>query len=142
MWYLIDTKQENRVPFISEDASVGRGEEASQLLEQLLEAYVHWISPVSFASVEKRFYNLEAAWKREKRFLSSHTEIVLNSNYQQIIGMGRNSLPFILNSLMKEPDYWFHALFAITGEDVVPLESRGNLDAMTEAWLNWAKTRG
>jgi hypothetical protein len=34
--------------------------------------------------------------------------------------MGGNVLPFILRSLMKEPDHWFVALKSITNEDPIP----------------------
>jgi hypothetical protein len=33
-------------------------------------------------------------------------------------------------------------LKAITGEDPVPNNDRGNVPQMTRAWLNWARDRG
>jgi hypothetical protein len=51
--------------------------------------------------------------------------------------MGEKALPFIYFELQKEPDHWFWALKAITCEDPVPKEQRGNLQLMTIAWLKW-----
>ena len=56
--------------------------------------------------------------------------------------MGEKAVPFILVELQRElaigePDDWFVALWAITGENPVPLESRGNLKEMAKAWLEW-----
>ena len=41
--------------------------------------------------------------------------------------------------MRREPDHWFWALQAITGENPVPATGRGNLERMTEARLEWAK---
>jgi hypothetical protein len=41
----------------------------------------------------------------------------------------------ILRSLQQEPDDWFYALRAITGENPVPASSAGDMRAMSEFWL-------
>ncbi len=92
--------------------------------------------------LRRRFQQLVHAWKDAKVFISSGTEIALNPAYQQIIGMGKEALPLILEELQCEPDHWFWALKAITGEDPVASGDRGNLPKMTEAWLGWARTHG
>ena len=56
--------------------------------------------------------------------------------YQQIIGMGAEALPFIFRELQKEPDHWFWALHAITGENPVSKNAAGDLKAMTSTGLN------
>lgn len=62
--------------------------------------------------------------------------------YQQLIGMGTDALPLILMELQREPDHWFWALEAITGENPVPVDSRGDVDQSTKAWIDWGKTNG
>jgi hypothetical protein len=62
--------------------------------------------------------------------------------YQQIIGLGPKAVPLIVRSLRNEPDHWFWALKAITGEDPVAVDDRGDLRRMTESWLAWAAARG
>ena len=94
------------------------------------------------ATVENRFRMLADWWKKDTRYVSSLHEMVLHPAYQQIIGMGRDALPFLFEELEREPDHWFWALNAITGEDPVPSEDRGDLKAMTKHWLRWAAKRG
>ena len=66
--------------------------------------------------------------------------MAMHPAYQQIIGMGTPALPLIFQELQREPDHWFWALGAITGENPVPEEDAGDLDAMTDAWLSWGST--
>ncbi len=54
--------------------------------------------------------------------------------------MGQPVLPLILQELERRPDHWFWALHAITGED--PARSTDDVDAATDAWLNWGRARG
>ena len=89
-------------------------------------------------SPQQRFQALAREWKRDVAFLSDTNEICTHPAYQQIIGMGTLAVPFILGELQFEPDHWFWALKAITGEDPVPEGERGQLDLMVGAWLSWA----
>ncbi|MCS6976086.1 MAG: hypothetical protein NZM31_03620 [Gemmatales bacterium] len=91
---------------------------------------------------QQRFADLVRQWKEATRFTSSITEMAMHPAYQQIIGMGREALPLIFEELRREPDHWFWALRAITGEDPVAPEDRGKLSAMTAAWLRWAEEHG
>ena len=63
--------------------------------------------------------------------------MVLHPAYQQIIAMGNSVIPLILNELKKEPDFWFSALRALTGAEPLKETMRGDLIAMTNAWLYW-----
>jgi hypothetical protein len=81
-------------------------------------------------------------WKDATAFTSSATAMAMHPAYQQIIGMGDVALPMIFQELRREPDHWFWALKAITGEDPISPADRGQIDKMTAAWLNWAKQRG
>jgi len=90
----------------------------------------------------QRFRDLVREWKEATTFTSSGTEIALHPAYQQIIGMGKEAIPLILEELQREEDHWFWALKSITGIDPVPLGDRGNLPKMTAAWLRWAQTSG
>lgn len=94
------------------------------------------------SSSAERFAALAAEWKRDTEHVSSLTRMVLHPAYQRIVGMGPAALPFLFHALEREPDWWFSALSAITGEDPVPPEARGNLDAMTAAWRRWRRDRG
>ncbi len=91
---------------------------------------------------ESRFRALVRKWKEDTQFLSSITDMAIHPSYQQIIGMGKDALPLLVDELRREPDHWFWALEAITGENPVPVTDRGNVAKMTQAWLNWAEQQG
>ncbi len=92
--------------------------------------------------LHRRFHDLVREWKTAKVFTSSGSEIALHPAYQQIIGMGKDAIPLILEELQREEDHWFWALKAITGEDPVAPNERGQLPKMTQAWLRWGKEHG
>ncbi len=92
------------------------------------------------AAPAERFQKLAATWKSAVRFLSDMDEMCSHPAYQEIIGMGAAALPFIFLELEREPDNWFWALKAITGEDAVPEEHRGNVELMAKDWLLWAQS--
>ncbi|MCS6804916.1 MAG: hypothetical protein NZ823_07200 [Blastocatellia bacterium] len=98
-------------------------------------------SPES-AAVAERFYSLAEEWRRECAHLSSMREMVLHPAYQQIIGMGKEALPFLLRELERKPDHWDWALWAITGENPVPPEHAGRIADIAHDWLEWARRRG
>jgi len=89
--------------------------------------------------LRQRFDRLAEQWREDCKHSSFVTDRAMHPAYQQIIGMGRDALPLILEDLQRKPDHWFWALRAITGEDPVPPESKGKLREMTAAWLKWAR---
>lgn len=99
-------------------------------------------STTSSAAIARRFHSLANTWKEETRYLSSVHDMVLHPAYQQIIGIGKESLPFLFDELKRQPDHWFWALHAITGEDPVPPQEKGNLEAMARRWLRWGVENG
>jgi hypothetical protein len=91
---------------------------------------------------EEKFERLANQWRESRGPTSSVTQMAMHPAYQQIMGMGKAAIPLILKELAREPDHWFWALKAISGVDPVPQESRGDLSAMAEAWLNWGRKEG
>jgi hypothetical protein len=94
------------------------------------------------------FQSFALQWRTERNPLSSNAwDNVLNPAYQRIIGMGTDAVRFILQELRRElgtgePDDWFMALWAITGENPVPTEHRGKIKEMAQAWLEWGSRQG
>ena len=72
--------------------------------------------------LEFHFLVLAAQWKQGSLFESSPWRMATHPAYQRIIGLGRHAVPLILGQLAQEPDFWFEALAAITGEQPVPQE--------------------
>ena len=92
--------------------------------------------------LEQRFRQLVEAWQSDCPPSSRVTEIVMHPAYQQIIGLGQPAIPLLLAELENNLDHWFWALTAITGANPVPLESRGKLKEMAQAWLEWGRKYG
>lgn len=88
------------------------------------------------------FDRLVEQWRSETAFYGTIMEICTHRAYQRIIGMGRVAVPFILRELKARPEHWFWALRAITRQDPVPKNARGDLRAMTAAWLTWGAKNG
>ncbi len=89
--------------------------------------------------LSEEFCRLREKWKSETAHLSSVSEIVMHPSYQRIIGMGQIVIPLILAELDKEPDLWFWALTAITGDNPISQEQTGRIREMTESWLRWGR---
>jgi hypothetical protein len=90
--------------------------------------------------VASEFKRLASAWREQRNPISSaDDEIFAESQpYQEIIGLGWEVVPFLLQELRKdEPEPWFWALAAITRLNPVPVESRGNLRESAAAWIRW-----
>jgi hypothetical protein len=90
--------------------------------------------------LEVEFQRLAAEWQRETAHLSSSTAIAQHRSYQAIIGMGKAAIPLILRDLEKTRAQWFWALSSITRESPIKPERRGDVDAMTSAWLDWGRS--
>ncbi|MBI4027854.1 MAG: hypothetical protein HY360_22910 [Verrucomicrobia bacterium] len=90
----------------------------------------------------QKFEELRAEWKRGTLGESDLDAICMHPAYQQIIGMGEHALPFICREMNEHSGDWFWALKAITGDDPVLEEDRGQVKRMAEVWLSWAKDHG
>lgn len=148
----------NRLPYtrlLDEDPYIGidpknpgrpyaTGRPLQFLIDQLLEARLHFHFPLSRQrqGVVERFRELVQRWQVDVGPVSSATEISMHPAYQQIIGLGPEVVPLILQELERTPDHWFWALKAITGIDPVEPNKRGRIDEMAEAWIRWGQEQG
>ncbi len=86
-----------------------------------------------------RFQHLADQWHKETGHYSLMFKRAMHPAYQQIIGMGKDAIPFILDDLREQPTgHWFWALGAITGED--PTLGEADIDKAIQAWLSWRLT--
>ena len=88
-----------------------------------------------------RFERLAAEWKHDTAHQSSPSVIAEHRAYQEIIDMGKDAIPLILRDLEDSHAQWFRALRSIARESPVRPEDRGDIHAMTAAWLDWGKDR-
>ncbi len=98
--------------------------------------------PQKDKELKEKFHSFVEKWKEETQFASTVLEMAMHPAYQHIIGMGPKVLPYIFQRLSREQEHWFWALKAITSEDPVPPASRGNINRMRDAWLQWGREKG
>jgi len=92
--------------------------------------------------LEFQFFRLAVQWKQDTMFESSPWRMAAHPAYQRIIGLGWRAIPLIFCLLAREEDFWFEALVVITGEQPVPPEHAGNVEAMRQDWLRWGREHG
>ena len=92
--------------------------------------------------LQELFQKYKDDWTSKTRHLSNMAQIAFVFSYQRIIGLGPKVVPLILVELQKETDHWFWALEAITGENPVPKEDAGDVEASARAWIAWGKKNG
>ena len=92
--------------------------------------------------LQELFQKYKDDWTSKTRHLSNMAQIAFVFSYQRIIGLGPKVVPLILVELQKEADHWFWALEAITGENPVPKEDAGDVEASARAWIAWGKKNG
>lgn len=85
--------------------------------------------------VKALFETYAEAWSEETRYASSVEQIVLNLNYQKIIGLGPQAVPLIMGRLRHTVGHWFWALTAIVGEDKGV--GTTTLEEARQRWLAW-----
>lgn len=93
-------------------------------------------------TLAERFSRLAGEWKEATAFTSSVTAMSTHLAYQQIIGLGKPAVPFLLAELERELGHWFWALHAITGVDPVPPQDAGDVAKMAAAWVKWGRQQG
>jgi len=83
------------------------------------------------------FTELATSWRNQTWYVSSIQKRISHPDYLKIIGLGAKAVPWILEELKNEPDYWFAALEAITREDPAPNAS--SVAELRDAWLAWGE---
>lgn len=95
------------------------------------------------SEIEKEFIAYANKWKDETGLFSTTFHKVVHDAYLDIIGMGRDVIPFILEDIQNGgPAHWHNALKAITKDNPVPDEDLGKTKKIKEAWINWGKKKG
>jgi hypothetical protein len=101
---------------------------------------------VAFLSVpeceleKNTFRELVSQWKEETWFISSIKKRIAHPAYLKIIGLGRKVIPWLLEELEREPDYWYAALEATARPNPVP--DAENVARLKEEWLAWGRLNG
>ena len=89
-----------------------------------------------------KFNSLAKQWQNDVAGLSSMSQMTKHSAYQEIINLGKDVIPLLLEDLEKNPLYWLTALHNITGENPIKPEQKGRIKLMAQAWIDWGKNKG
>ena len=82
-------------------------------------------------------------WKKDTENLSNVHAISRHPYYQSIIKMGQPAVTLILADLKANgPHHWFVALTSITGLNPIKQEFAGQMQKMTDAWLELGREKG
>jgi hypothetical protein len=92
--------------------------------------------------VSGEFRVLAKEWREETGADSSLTRITSHPDYLRIIALGRRAIPLILKELRKQPEPWFVALRAITGEQNIGKQHVGNFAQIAREWIRWGEANG
>ena len=140
---------EDDSPYIGIDDSsptqlLGGGPDLCEITRTALEIWDDYLRPASrqLEGSHEKFKRLVDRWRKETVFQSSAHQMATHPSYQEVIGMGKDAIPYLLQELERNPDHWFWALRSITGIDPVRQEDRGNVRAMTDAWREWGRLEG
>ena len=95
------------------------------------------IKEVIVRSNKSYFEQLKINWLNETMLSSNPNEICQNSNYQKIIALGKEPIPLILEDWKTTNNHWFHALYAIIGENPIKSEHRGRIKLMKKDWIDF-----
>jgi hypothetical protein len=101
------------------------------------------LTPEQRKDVAQRFQDLAVRWKAVTRFRSNVHALRNHPVFQELVALGEPVVPLVLAELEREPDVsWLTVLAVITGENPVPPELAGQVEAMTRAWIDWGRKRG
>jgi hypothetical protein len=85
------------------------------------------------------FQELAQRWKRETALSGQLSKIVMHRDYQRIMAMGPDVIPFILKDLAKKPAHWFWALHNLVPAGQDPAEGLTTIEEARQAWLKWGR---
>ncbi|MCH8150800.1 MAG: hypothetical protein IH830_00320 [Planctomycetes bacterium] len=88
---------------------------------------------------EQTFTRLADEWEHDTAGSSLIQDMVDHPKYREIIALGRDALPFILERLSAQGGFWFGALHEISREFAPSKDDLGNREKMTAAWLEWGR---
>jgi len=90
----------------------------------------------SINCIENIFKEYYDRWYNETKYLSS-SKMFENKHYRDIISLGIDVVPSIINKIKEEPVHLFEALVEIIGNDPVPENHWGDAEQMARDWISW-----
>lgn len=88
-------------------------------------------------SYEDRFNYLFNKWKEDTKFISDYNKIINDPSYLEILGLGKDILPFIFKSFKDNTGFWLHALEHITNKKKYIKKKNPTRKDFRDFWLTW-----
>jgi hypothetical protein len=101
-----------------------------------------WFPPEPTLTLKERFIQLSTKWRQETGHSSSIEDMTSNPSYQEIINLGWDVVPLLLDDLQRNNGFWFPALYDITKIRPFDTSDAGNSRRMTKAWIKWGVRKG
>ena len=90
----------------------------------------------------ERFTELADRWEAETVFLFNLDRAAEHPAHKEIVSMGEQAVPLILQRMQTQGGHWFHALRDITGKNPVKRSDCGKVAAIQASWLEWGEANG
>jgi hypothetical protein len=91
-------------------------------------------------AIRERFERLKAEWESATGSLSIVFPEFMHPAYLQIIGMGKDVIPLLLDEVGRQEGHWFLALRATTG--AAPAQGGDSYRIACEKWVRWGQDNG
>ena len=89
--------------------------------------------------LKEKFEILKNQWyDKRNNFSSSLRDVCDIPEYFKIISLGPEIVPFIIEELKIEPDFWFIALEKLTNHKIELEENDyGRIEIISKKWIDW-----
>lgn len=111
--------------------AAGTPEDAEEVMEKTVQDYL---------SLKERFLKLAEEFHIGSMNISSITKIKEHPAYQQIVSLGMDAVPLLLEAMRNEtpPGHWFVAMHDICGHAVnIPKELWGRVREIEQLYIKW-----
>jgi hypothetical protein len=101
---------------------------------------IAYLSPVINPTLEIEFKELAEKWELETGLFSIDRDRI-NDTFLDIISLGKDIVPFILNDILKynRASRWHLALKTLTKVNPISIEDINESNKIKESWIKWGR---
>lgn len=92
-------------------------------------------------SLKEHFEILKNLWLEETKMSSNVYMTLKHPAHLSILNLGIEIIPFLLEDLQEHNNHWFYTLSIITGENPIMPESLGDIEKISDDWIEWGKSK-
>jgi hypothetical protein len=95
---------------------------------------------MSKKKLEKKFKELSLRIRNHARFTKLEF-LIQEAAYKELIAMGKDILPLLIQELEVNPEYWFHALKTITSQNPIKRGNQNKNSLIANDWKEWFQSQ-